>query len=71
MNHHFKEYGHVDPSFSSAGDMMISAYKVAKEYADRNNVKIMNATRGGMLEVFERVDLDALLSESKVIDIVG
>ncbi|WP_251549842.1 6-hydroxymethylpterin diphosphokinase MptE-like protein [Neobacillus muris] len=64
MKHHFKEYGHVDPTYLSAGEMMISAYKVAKKYADRNNIKIYNATRGGMLEVFERVNLDDLLKES-------
>lgn len=68
MNHHFREYNHIDPSFSSAGEKMISAYKVAKNYAEGNNIKIMNATRGGMLEVFERVDLDALLATNKVID---
>lgn len=37
---------------------MISAYKVAKEYADSLGVKIFNATRGGMLEVFPRVRLE-------------
>jgi hypothetical protein len=65
MNHHFKDYDHVDPSFLLAGDKMISAYKAAKRYADQHNIKIYNATRGGMLEMFERVDLDALLSEDK------
>jgi hypothetical protein len=41
---------------------MISAYREARKYADRhNNLKIYNATRGGMLEVFERVDLDNIL----------
>ncbi|WP_102273054.1 6-hydroxymethylpterin diphosphokinase MptE-like protein [Cytobacillus massiliigabonensis] len=62
MNHHFKEYGYVDPSFSLAHDQMVAAYKVAKQYTDRNNVKIFNATRGGMLEVFERVNLDAVIT---------
>lgn len=61
--HHFKEYGHTDPKFSEAHDQMTAAYKVAKEYAEHHNVKIYNATRGGMLEVFERVDLDKVLSE--------
>lgn len=37
------------------------AYQVAKDYADANNIKIYNATRGGMLEVFPRVDLDEVL----------
>jgi len=65
MNHHFKEYGHVDPTFAIAGEKMISAYKEAKKYADKNNIKIYNATRGGMLEIFERVDLDIVLSKDK------
>lgn len=32
----------------------------AREYAEANKIKIYNATRGGRLEVFERVDLDTL-----------
>lgn len=39
----------------------IKAWEQVKEYADQNNIKVYNATRGGMLEVFERVDLDLLL----------
>ena len=42
------------------------AYEVAKEYADAHGIKIYNATRGGKLEVFERVDFDSLFDkESK------
>lgn len=41
---------------------MIEGFKVAKRYADKNNIKIYNATRGGMLEVFERVNLDEVVS---------
>lgn len=33
------------------------AYTQLREYADRHGVKIFNATRGGHLEVFDRVDL--------------
>ncbi|MBS4197586.1 6-hydroxymethylpterin diphosphokinase MptE-like protein [Lederbergia citri] len=63
LNHHFRNYDdYVDPYFLYAGEMMIKAYKVAKKYADKNNIKIYNATRGGMLEVFERVDLDSVLA---------
>jgi len=65
MKHHFKEYGHVDPGFSLARDKMISAYKEAKKYADKRNIKIYNSTRGGFLEVFERVDFDELLEQNK------
>ncbi len=38
------------------------AYRSARLYADQSvNIKIMNATRGGHLEVFERVSLEAAL----------
>ncbi|MEH7225933.1 6-hydroxymethylpterin diphosphokinase MptE-like protein, partial [Bacillus sp. JJ1566] len=61
MHHHFKDYGFVDPKYLQAGNKMFSAYKEAKKYADKHNIKIYNATRGGMLDLFERVDLDAIL----------
>lgn len=37
------------------------AFREAKKYCENNNIKIMNATRGGKLEVFDRIDLDLLL----------
>ncbi len=48
---------------------MIYAFNVAKEYADQNGVKIYNATRGGMLESFERIDLDSLFSNKEEINL--
>ncbi|MBS4220170.1 DUF115 domain-containing protein [Bacillus sp. FJAT-49711] len=65
MKHHFKDYDYVDPTFALAQDMMTTSYKVAKKYADKHNIKIYNATRGGMLEVFERVDLDEVLEKTE------
>lgn len=38
-----------------------TAYKSAKKYAQNHNIKIINATRGGMLELFERVDFDMIM----------
>lgn len=35
-------------------------YQSAKYYAEQHGIKIYNATRGGKLEIFERVDLDGL-----------
>lgn len=58
---HFISSGVFDSSYKTAGNRMIFAYKKAKEYADKHDVKIFNATRGGMLEVFQRVDLDEVL----------
>lgn len=37
------------------------AFTAAKKYADRHNIKIFNATRGGKLEVFERVEFDKII----------
>lgn len=39
----------------------LHAYQVAKKYADEHKVKIFNATRGGKLEVFDRVNFDDIL----------
>lgn len=44
----------------------IEAYGVAKKYADAHGIRIMNATRGGMLEVFERVNLDDILGGGSI-----
>ncbi len=41
-------------------DNQIAAYSMANEYAKKNSIKIYNATRGGKLEVFERVNFDTI-----------
>lgn len=38
----------------------LKEYQASGKYADRHGFKIYNATRGGELEVFERVDFDSL-----------
>ena len=38
------------------------AFEAAKEYAKEHDIKIYNATRGGKLEMFERVDFDELFT---------
>lgn len=40
------------------------AYISAKRYAETHNINIYNATRGGYLEVFERVDFDKIFDGS-------
>lgn len=60
---HFSEYGlHVNNALETEEDLIL-AYKAAKEYADSHGIKIYNATRGGKLEVFERVDFDRLFQK--------
>lgn len=40
--------------------LQIKGYKGARKFAENNNIQIYNATRGGKLEVFERVNFDSL-----------
>ena len=39
------------------------AYIAARRYAEKIGVKIYNATRGGKLDVFERIDFEKLLNK--------
>jgi hypothetical protein len=41
-------------------EVTIAGYEKAKQYCEAHNIKILNATRGGKLEVFERVDIDKI-----------
>jgi hypothetical protein len=43
--------------------IQLKGYKAMKKVADKYGIKIFNATRGGALEVFERVDLDSVLEK--------
>ena len=43
---------------------MNQSYELCKKYADSKNVKVFNATRGGMLEVFPRADFDELFDQN-------
>jgi len=38
----------------------LKAFTSAKEYGDENNIIILNATRGGALEVFDRVNIEEI-----------
>lgn len=40
---------------------MLHAYQIAKEYCDNHGIEIRNATRGGKLEVFERIILEKVI----------
>ncbi|SDW87849.1 Protein of unknown function DUF115 [Lachnospiraceae bacterium KHCPX20] len=42
----------------------LEGYAVAREYAEERGIKIYNATRGGALEIYERVDFDSLFKNS-------
>lgn len=54
--------GHKD-FFNHEVDKTVLAYRAAKRYADEHGIKIYNVTRGGKLEVFERIDFDSLFHD--------
>lgn len=60
-NHFHKDYykGAIRPDnyFKEKAEL---GFVAAKKYAEEQGIKIYNATRGGKLEVFERVDFDTL-----------
>lgn len=55
--HFYQEEKRISVGFV---DQVTLAYQSAKQYADEHGLKIYNATRGGKLEIFERVEFDNL-----------
>jgi len=53
-------YGNNNNPHPGASEWARNSFKCARDYSDRHGVNIYNATRGGSLEVFERVDFDSL-----------
>ncbi|AQR97004.1 6-hydroxymethylpterin diphosphokinase MptE-like protein [Clostridium saccharoperbutylacetonicum] len=41
----------------------INSYNIMKRYLEKNEMEIYNATRGGKLEVFERVEFDSIIKK--------
>ena len=64
---HFIEHGHMTTMKDAltATDRLLSSYSEAKKYADNHGVKIYNATRGGCLEIFQRVKLEDVIAVNK------
>lgn len=58
-NNHFNKESKADYEDHCVDEMLL-AYRSAKQYTDVHDIKIFNATRGGKLEVFERVNFDLL-----------
>jgi hypothetical protein len=62
---------HIHPDYFGKGyrwhdpkvDRMENAYTKAKEFLEEKNIKIVNATIGGKLEVFKRVDYHKLFNK--------
>ncbi|MCD8370128.1 MAG: DUF115 domain-containing protein [Clostridiales bacterium] len=62
---HVVESGNDDKNEEKNHDKMVVGYQKAKEYADAHEIKIINCTRGGMLEVYPRMNLEDVLLQSK------
>lgn len=52
----YKDLGGATPNV----ERMNMGYLSAKKFADKHNIKIYNATRGGKLEAYERINFDHL-----------
>ena len=61
---HFLEHGHKGSSIDDTRQRLFVSYEATKKFADAHGVKIYNATRGGYLEIFPRVKLEAVLSNN-------
>lgn len=62
---------HFHPAYRQEGELvnpapieeMNKAYGEARKWGDQNGVQILNATRGGHLDIFLRVDFDAVVGD--------
>lgn len=59
---HFVEYGHSDPKATIMGDKMIQGHYEFNKFANSIGVRVVNCTRGGMLEVYPRESLESVLN---------
>ena len=64
---HFIETGHIisQKDAAKSPDKIFASYLEAKRYADEHGIKILNATRGGCLEIFPRVTLEDILANNQ------
>ena len=60
FNHFDKKYIDTKATTVQLIDWINAAYESAEKYSRENGFRIFNATRGGKLEIFERVDFDKL-----------
>lgn len=66
-----KEINHFHPDYRKKGEVvspafidgMNAAYAQAQAFATKNNITIINATRGGHLEAFKRCDFDQIIRQ--------
>lgn len=57
--------GEEEGRWAHAVDFNIRGYITMKAYAEKMGARVYNATRGGHLEVFERVEFDSIKFKDK------
>ena len=62
---HIVDSGYVDPNAYSSYKRLMVGYEMLKEYIDQHDVKVVNCTRGGKLEIFPREELGDVLKRKK------
>lgn len=66
INEHIKNHMELMDQYTEGiynVDLIMKGYSSFKNFANNHGIKVYNATRGGKLELFERVDLDSLFYE--------
>lgn len=58
---HIIDHGATDPFAAHAGERLIYIHSKFKEFADSRGVSVFNCTRGGMLEVYPRKNLNDII----------
>lgn len=61
VREHYEGGGYADGSVIFYRDAVTSCYEAYERYAKAHGISIVNLTRGGKLEVFARMDPDAVL----------
>jgi hypothetical protein len=67
-NHFVKNY--LEPgeiTYAAAVEQMNQSYMMAHKFANARGISLMNATRGGFLEAFPRVNFDDIVPATKSI----
>lgn len=61
---HFLEHGHMGSRIDDTRQRLFVSYDATKKFAEAHGVKIYNVTRGGYLEIYQRVKLEDVLANN-------
>ncbi len=62
---HFIEVDHRNVINPSDGERLLLVHAGFREFADARGVKVVNCTRGGMLEAYPRMTLEEVLGRKE------